>query len=418
MKLTRLILASLILPFITYGCDTGESVTDAVVYEGARLITGDVVEPVENGAFVVEGGRFTVVGTVGSIDAPAGARHVDLTGKTVMPGVVNAHAHLASPRPDRTDQLQHWAYYGTSAVLSLGLDEGDVGFQMRNEVPENGARSQSAGRGITAPEEGRSEVPFWITTEEEAHAAVQELAVEGVDFVKIWVDDRGGQYEKLTSQLYEAVIDEAHANGLRVTAHVFTLEDAKGLLRAGVDAFAHGIRDQDVDDEVLELWADRPEVVLVPNLPGPGVVVDLSWLSGTIPADRLAEMQAGQQDRPAAQEAFGIQARNLDRLNKAGVRIAFGTDGSSPWTSHQEMEDMVRTGMTPAEVIVAATKTSAELMQIEAGMIAAGKLADFVILDANPLDDIQNTRQISEVYIGGERVDREALGGGWTGGGQ
>ena len=241
MKPTRIILASLILPFITYGCDTGESDTDAVLYEGARLITGDVAEPIENGAFVVEDGRFTAVGAVGSVDAPAGAQRVDLTGKTVMPGVVNAHAHLASPRPDRTDQLQHWAYYGTSAILSLGLDDGDVGFQMRNEVPENGARSQSAGRGITAPEEGRSEVPFWITTEEEARTAVQELATEEVDFVKIWVDDRGGQYDKLTPTLYGAVIDEAHAHGLRVTAHVFTLEDGKGLLRAGIDAFAHGI---------------------------------------------------------------------------------------------------------------------------------------------------------------------------------
>lgn len=412
MKPTRIIFTSLILPFVAYGCNTDESVTDAMLYEGARLITGDVAEPIENGAFLVEDGRFTAVGTVGSIDAPAGAGRVDLTGKTVMPGVVNAHAHLASPRPDRTSQLQHWAYYGTSAVLSLGLDEGDVGFQMRNEVPVNGARSQSAGRGITAPEEGRSEVPFWITTEEEARTAVQALATEEVDFVKIWVDDRGGQYDKLTPALYGAVIDEAHAHGLRVTAHVFTLEDAKGLLRAGVDAFAHGIRDRDLDDELLELWADRPAVVLVPNLPGPGVAVDLSWLSGTIPAEQLAEMQAAQQDRPAAQESFGIQARNLDRLNKAGVTIAFGTDGSSPWTAHQEMEDMVRTGMTPAEVIVAATKTSAELMEFDAGMIAAGKLADFVVLDANPLDDIQNTREISEVYIGGERVDRETLSGG------
>ena len=418
MKPTRIILASLILPFITYGCDTGESDTDAVLYEGARLITGDVAEPIENGAFVVEDGRFTAVGAVGSVDAPAGAQRVDLTGKTVMPGVVNAHAHLASPRPDRTDQLQHWAYYGTSAILSLGLDDGDVGFHMRNEVPQNGARSQSAGRGITAPEEGRSEVPFWITTEEEARTAVQELATEEVDFVKIWVDDRGGQYDKLTPTLYGAVIDEAHAHGLRVTAHVFTLEDGKGLLRAGIDAFAHGIRDRDVDDEFLELWADRPAVVLVPNLPGPGVAVDLSWLSGTIPTEQLTEMQAAQQDRPAAQESFGIQARNLDRLNKAGVTIAFGTDGSSPWTAHQEMEDMVRTGMTPAEVLVAATKTSAELMELDAGMIATGRLADFIVLNANPLDDIQNTRKISEVYIGGARVDRETLGGGWTGGGQ
>ena len=396
-------------------CATSESTSDAVLYEGARLIIGDGGVPLENAAFLVEDGRFTAVGAVGSIEAPEGSTRVDLTGKTVIPGIVNAHAHLASHRPDRTDELQHWAYYGTSAVMSLGLDDGDVGFEMRNEEVPNGARSGTAGRGITAPEEGRSEVPFWITSEEEARAAVQELAAQEVDFVKIWVDDRGGRYDKLTAELYGPVIDEAHEHGLRVTAHVFTLDDAKGLLRAGIDAFAHGVRDQDIDDELIQLWTDHPEVVLVPNLPNPGVAVDLSWLSGTIPAERLGEMQAAQQDRPAVQESFGIQARNLDRLNSAGVKIAFGTDGSSPWTSHQEMEDMVRSGMTPAEVIVAATSTSAELIELDAGTVAAGKLADFVVLDANPLDDITNTRRISDVYIRGQRVERETMRERWTG---
>tara|TARA_B100000953_G_scaffold109046_1_gene89602 strand:+ start:1675 stop:2928 length:1254 start_codon:yes stop_codon:yes gene_type:complete len=415
MKSAKMLAGLLSVALAVSACATGESTSDAVLYEGAQLIIGDGGAVLENSAFLVEDGRFTAVGAAGSIEAPEGSSHVDLAGKTVMPAIVNAHAHLASPRADRTEELQHWAYYGTGAVMSLGLDDGNVGFEMRSEDIPNGARSRSAGRGITAPEEGRSEVPFWITSEAEARAAVQELATEEVDFVKIWVDDRGGQYEKLTPELYGPVIDEAHKHGLRVTAHVFTLEDAKGLLRAGIDAFAHGIRDQDVDDELVQLWTDRPEVVLVPNLPNPGVALDLSWLSGTIPAERLREMQAAQQDRPAAQESFGIQARNLDRLNNAGIKIAFGTDGSSPWTSHQEMEDMVRSGMTPAEVIVAATSASAELMELDAGSVAAGKLADFVILDANPIDDITNTRRISDVYMRGQRVEREPLRERWTG---
>ena len=387
------------------------------VFENARLILGDGTAPIEDAVFVIEGDRFTYVGRGPGAQIPEDATRVDLSGKTVMPAIVNTHVHLASTRDERTDQLQHMAYYGAGVVVSLGLDSGDIPFEMRDELVPDGARSRTAGRGITAPEPGRTEVPFWLTNEAEARSAVQELASREVDLIKIWVDERNGQFEKLTPALYGAVIDEAHMHDLLVTAHVFTLEDAKGLLRAGIDAFAHGVRDRDVDDELVALWTDRPNVVLVPNLPNPGVAVDLGWLSGTVPADELQEMQEASRDRPAAQEAFGIQARNLARLNQAGVRIAFGTDGSTPWAVHLEMEDMVRSGMTPAEVIVAATLNSAELMQMsDIGTVAVGKSADFIVLDANPLDEITNTRRIASVYLRGIAVDRDALGARFSGG--
>lgn len=389
----------------------GTETSDATVFEGARLITGDGSPAIEDAVFVVENDRFTAVGSRADVEIPAGATRVDLSGKTVMPAIVNAHIHLATDRETRVEQLQHMAYYGVGTVVSMGLDEGDVAFEMRGVTIPDGARTLMAGRGLTSPEPGRTEVPYWVTSEDEARVAVQELATQGVDLVKIWVDDRNGQYERLSPELYGAVIDEAHENGLMVAAHIFRLEDAKGLLRAGVDAFAHSIRDQDLDDELLEIWRERPEAVLIPNLPGPGVAVDLAWLSGTVPADRLAEMQAAQQDRPAAQESFGIQARNLEALSEAGFRIAFGTDGSTPWAAHQEMEDMVRSGMSPAEVVVAATSTSAEFMGLnDVGSVAAGMSADFLILDADPLMDITNTRQISDVYLRGAAIDREALG--------
>ena len=402
--------AALFLAACTGGGEAG-SEADVTVFEGARVIVGDGSAPIEDAVLVVEGGRVTAVGPRTAVDIPRGATRVDLAGKTVMPAIVNAHVHLALEREDRTEQLQHMAYYGAGTVLSLGHDTGDVPFAMEDEMVPDGARGLTAGRGITSPEPGRSEVPHWVTNEEDARAAVRALAAQDVRLIKIWVDDRNGQYEKLSPALYGAIIDEAHTSGVRVTAHVFTLEDAKGLLRAGLDAFAHGVRDRDVDDELVALWLDRPNVVLVPNLPNPGVAMDLGWLSGTVPPNELAELQEASVDRPAAQERFGIQARNLARLNEAGVKIAFGTDGSVPWAVHLEMEDMVRSGMTPAEVIAAATGNSAELLQMtDVGTLAVGKSADFIVLDANPLDDITNTRRIDGVYLRGTAVDRDGLG--------
>ena len=229
------------------GCGGPETGGEATVFEGARLIVGDGSAAIEDAVFVVEGDRITQAGQRADVEIPESATRVDLSGKTVMPTLVNTHVHLASTRAERIDQLQHMAYYGAGLAVSLGLDDGDVAFEMRDEVIADGARSRTAGRGITAPEEGRTEVPIWITSEAEARTAVQELAANQVDLIKIWVDTRNDQFVKLTPALYGAVIDEAHANGLRVTAHVFRLEDAKGLLRAGIDAFAHGIRDMDIN---------------------------------------------------------------------------------------------------------------------------------------------------------------------------
>jgi imidazolonepropionase-like amidohydrolase len=381
--------------------------TAVTVFEGARVITGDGRAPIENATIVVDGGRITQVGRAADVKAPAGAARVSLTGKTVIPTLIDTHVHTSQDREPLTQDLRGRAYYGVSAAMSLGMDVGEAPFQIRAQPIAGAARFFTAGRGITAPEPGRTTAPYWVTTPAEARKAVQELAAKKVDIVKIWVDDRNGQFKKLTPDLYGAVIDEAHKNTLRVTAHLFTLEDAKGLWKANIDAFAHGVRDRDIDEEFLAMVKTRPTFVLVPNLPDRGVKTDLSWLKASLPAAELQKLEAGNTDRPEAQAQFGIQARNLAKMSAAGVRIAVGSDGNNPWAPHVEMADMVAAGMTPMQVLVAATRNGAEFLRMtDTGTLAVGKNADFLVLDANPLDDITNTRRIASVYLRGVAVDR------------
>jgi imidazolonepropionase-like amidohydrolase len=435
MRRLLLTVASLAIASLVAAAQTR---TGPLVFEGARLLTGERRAPIEDSAVVVNDGRITAAGPRATIKAPAGATVIDVRGKTIMPALVDAHSHLgytdvrtgitssaSYTRDNLLDQLRRYAYYGIAATLSLGLDRGDLPYQLRASPTPGAALFLTAGRGIAMPNAGPNadywkDAAYGVTTEAEARAVVRELAVKKVDIVKIWVDDRNKTVTPLPPSLYRPIIAEAHSRGLRVVAHVFYLADAKELLRAGIDGFAHGIRDLDVDEEIMTLFKQRPQVFVIPNLPDtPPSIADLAWLSETLPSRAIDELRKTAVASPARPRLFEVQARSLAKLSAAGVRIAFGTDAGvgAPYgfSAHTELADMVAAGMTPADVLVAATRTSAEVMRLDQlGTIAAGKSADFIVLDANPLDDIKNTRKIAQVYLRGAKVDRAALTAGWT----
>jgi imidazolonepropionase-like amidohydrolase len=407
-----------------------------ILFEGARLITGDGSAPIEDSVILMDNGKITGVGHKGELTAPPGAARVDLTGKTVMPALVDTHTHLGwaiiktgkigadtYTKDNLIDHLHRLAYYGVAATQSMGIDPGETPYEVRANPVADAALFHTAGRGMGRTNAGPGQaywkpVAYAIETEADARKAVQELAAKKVDWVKFWVDDRNGTVPKLTPALYRAIIDEAHKNGLRAVAHIYYLADAKDLLRAGLDGFAHGVRDTDIDAEFMQLIKARPNFFVIPNLPDIGTgLKDPAWLGETVPASEIKRLTDAMQNRSAADakkanDFYAVQARNLKKLSDAGVRIGFGTDSGVTvgWTAHEELADMVMAGMTPAQVITAATKTSAEILKLDQlGTVAPGKSADFIVLDANPLDNIANSRKIAKVYLRGKEVNRAQL---------
>ncbi len=394
-------------------------------FVGATLFDGSGHPPVQKSVLLVRDGRILAAGA--DVSAPAAAERIDLDGRFVIPGLVNAHGHVGETRGLRAgpelytrenvlDQLRLYARYGVTTVVSLGGDR-DEGFRVRDEqqTPSlDRARLHLAGPVLDA------------TTPEAARAQVEALAARKPDWVKIRVDDNLGTVAKMPAPAYRAVVEEAHRRGLRVAAHLFYLEDARDLLAAGVDFLAHSVRDKDVDAAFVA-QLKRRGVGLCPTLmrevstfvyaDEPDFFADPFFLKEADPAVlaelRSEERRARVRASPASaryREALKVASRNLKALVDAGIPIAFGTDTGPParfqgYFEHRELEAMVEAGLTPTQALVAATSGAARSL----GLSGVGKLepkawADFLVLRTDPLADIRNTRTLESVWIAGNRV--------------
>ncbi len=419
--------------------------SSVVVLEGARLIDGTGGPPRENTALVIEGDHISAIGTAGKMRYPKGARIVDVRGRTIIPALINSHGHLGvvlntaqSPNAYTRENVQNavvqYEQYGVTSVLVMGLNR-DLVYELRDEQKKGtfpGASIFTAGRGIGVPGAAppvnvAADQVYRPSTVEEARAQVREMASHHVDMIKIWVDDIFGRFSKMQPEVYAAVIDEAHKQGVKVAAHVFYLADAKALVADGVDVLAHSVRDQKVDAELIQAMKSRG-VFYIPTL-----TVDESFyvfaeqpelmanpfFTQAVSPDLLKMFQSpeyrakceGDANLAKNKAAHATAMQNLKILQDAGVRVAFGTDsGAFParipgWAEHRELEMMVDSGLTPMQAIVAATRISAALIHADdRGTLEPGKRADLIVLAANPLDDIHNTRQMVAIWHAGHEV--------------
>jgi imidazolonepropionase-like amidohydrolase len=425
--------------------------SSSIVYDGARLIDGTGTPAVEAARLVVDDGIITAVGPRDEVESPPGATVVDLAGKTVIPALVNLHGHVGFQRgltydaanytrENIIDHLNRYAYYGVGVIVSMGTDAGDVGTDIRRDQETGtlgGARLFTAGRGLARPNAGPGAAAlrpsaYGVSSEEEGRQYVRELAAQGVSFVKIWVDDRGGSVEKLGPELYRPIIDEAHRHDLAVIAHVFYHDDAEELVAAGVDGFAHLVRDREMDDALVAAIVERG-VFVMPNIgisergrhTAPPPWLGAPILAETVAPDVLARANDTFTGRAAeaaerAARSYEQMEASLAKLHAAGATLVLGSDSGVQdhfygFSAHRELELMVAAGLSPMDAIATATSRSADRLGLDdSGRLVTGARADFIVLDANPLDAITNTRGIAEVYLGGAAVDRAALRAGWA----
>lgn len=419
-----------------------------VALTGFRLIDGTGHGPVEDATLVIRGDTLSAAGPSDSVKCPDNAQVIDCRGQTIIPGLISDHSHVGLVdgtsvkaenynRENILRQLRQYEAYGVTTVMALGLN-GDLFYQLRDQQHAGrapGADLFGADHGIGAPfgapplallPVGKDQI-YRPETAAEAVADVREMAARHPDLIKIWLDDLLGTAPKVKPEIYRAVIDEAHRLGLRVACHIYYLEDAKAILRAGVDIIAHGVRDRPVDADFIEQIKAKPVwYIATLNLDETSYVFadQPGWMQAGFFQNALQPALQAQLSNPTYlqrmrtnpkvpifRQAVATNEQNLKTLYDAGVRIGFGTDsGATPlripgFAEHRELQLMVESGLSPLQALTCATGRAAELLGLtDRGELQPGKLADFVVLTANPLEDISNTEKIDAVWHRGRKA--------------
>jgi imidazolonepropionase-like amidohydrolase len=393
----------------------------AVAYTGATLWDGTGAPPVAGATIVVDSGRIVAIGA--DVEPPRGANTVELDGKYVIPGLIESHGHVtgAWAPEDVSDPVERvrgdlllYARYGVTTVNSLGDDAPTLAARNAAAPTDARARLLAAGPVVAA------------TDPAGARAAAIANADAGANWLKLRVDDDLGTAQKMPWEAVAAVMEAGRERGLRVATHLFYLEDAKRLLELGTGMLAHSVRDTDVDTEFLDalrasgvcyvptlvrevstfVYAERPEWFDDPFFVAHANRGEVERASDPEFMTRMRESASAAGYRVA----LGQAQRNLEVISDAGLPIAFGTDAGPAarfpgYFEHMELQLMVDAGLTPEQALRSATGVAAQCLALDGvGTLEAGNWADFLVLGADPLQDIQATRQLERVFIGGNEV--------------
>ena len=412
------------------------------------LIDGTGRDAAPNSAMIITDGRIAWVGPVSALKKPQGSQNLDLTGKFVMPGIMNMHGHLGNvidfvqdpkycTRENIEKQLTQYARYGVTSMVSMGSDQPpvlDVRKEQRAGRPHE-ARVFTAYKGFTGvggyptTAQGMKGVPFEVANNTQIDQDVRQLADLKVDLVKVWVDDHLGKDKKISLDLVKHIIAEGHQYHLKVAAHIFYLEDARTLVTAGLDALAHSVRDKPVDDAFIAAMK-RIGTYQIPTLSREASMfvygsyskmLDDPFFAQAVSPAMLKTLKTPEYQKKSASDPdfkeypqfLKTAQANLKKLHEAGVKIAFGTDTGVPlripgYFEHWEMQLMNEAGISPRDIITAASKNASEFLGVskDLGTLEKGKWADLIVLTRNPLEDIRNTRSIDSVMIAGNTIQR------------